>query len=121
MPRPVDVPAYRVPHLNLLFLEGPSSRPRSVLWLVQSRVRRMYRIYFDSNNSSPHHDGYPLSLPAAKEDLARIPGGPRQGMRVVIYMTGELEMEAVLSFDPKWQVWMAVPIAGTTKIYPEAP
>jgi hypothetical protein len=30
-------------------------------------------------------------------------------------------MEAVLSFDPKWQVWMAVPIAGTTKIYPEAP
>jgi hypothetical protein len=41
-------------------------------------------------------------------------------MRVIIYMTGELEMEAVLSFDSKWNVWIAMPIAGTTKIYPEA-
>jgi hypothetical protein len=80
----------------------------------------MHRIYFDTNDSLPDHDGYPLHLDAAKQDLARIPGGPQDGMRVVIYMTSELEMEAVLSFDPKWKVWTAKPIAGMTKIYPEA-
>jgi len=41
-------------------------------------------------------------------------------MRVVIYMTGELEMEATLEFDQKYGRWMARPIEGTTKIYPEA-
>ncbi|MBN8992809.1 MAG: hypothetical protein J0H42_31615 [Rhizobiales bacterium] len=80
----------------------------------------MHRIYFDANDSVPHHEGYPLHLDAAKKDLARIPGGPQEGMRVVIYMTDELEMKATLAFDSRWNIWMAIPIAGTTKIYPQA-
>jgi hypothetical protein len=80
----------------------------------------VHRIYFDTNAGSPDHDGYPLWFETSKQDLARIPDGPQEGMRVVIYMTGELEVEAVLAFDPKWKVWMGMPIAGTTKIYPEA-
>jgi hypothetical protein len=80
----------------------------------------MHRIYFDTNHRLPDRDGYPLSLDTAEKDLARIPGGPQEGMRVVIYMTDELEMEAVLAFDSKWSIWMAIPIAGTIKHYPEA-
>jgi hypothetical protein len=80
----------------------------------------MYRIYFDSNDGSPTRPGYSLHLSASKADLAHIPGGPREGMRVVIYMTGELEMEAVLAFDLSSNIWMALPIEGTTQIYPEA-
>ena len=36
-------------------------------------------------------------------------------MRVVIYMTGELEMEAILVFDSEWEAWTAKPISGTIK------
>jgi len=39
-------------------------------------------------------------------------------MRVTIYMTGKLEMEA--RFDQKYGRWMARPIERTTKIDPEA-
>jgi hypothetical protein len=47
--------------------------------------------------------------------LARIPNGLQEGMRVIIYMTGELEMEAVLTFAPEEGVWIASPIQGTIK------
>jgi hypothetical protein len=36
-------------------------------------------------------------------------------MRVIIYMTGELEMEAVLAFMPEHAAWIARPVPGTTK------
>ena len=75
----------------------------------------MPRIYFDTNEGLPDRDGYGLWLDASREDLARIPGGPKTGMRVTIYMTGELEMEAVLAFESANKVWVARPIAGTTK------
>jgi hypothetical protein len=35
-------------------------------------------------------------------------------MRVVIYMPGELEMEAILRFDGTSSAWIAQPITGTT-------
>jgi hypothetical protein len=59
--------------------------------------------------------GYGLWLEASKDDLALIPDGPREGMHVVIYMTGELEMEAILSLDHASGAWLARPISGTTR------
>jgi hypothetical protein len=57
----------------------------------------MYRIYFDSNDGIPDTSCYGLWLDKSLEDLAKIPSGPREGMMVTIYMTGEIEMEASLS------------------------
>jgi hypothetical protein len=73
----------------------------------------MYRIYFDTNEGVD--GGYGLWLKASKEDMGRIPDGPQDGMRVIIYMTGELEMEAVLAFMPEHSAWIARPVLGTTK------
>ena len=75
----------------------------------------MHRVYFDTNEGPPGHSRYGLWLNASQEDLARIPGGPRNGMTVTLYMTGELEMEAVLAFDADQNSWTAIPIPGTTK------
>jgi hypothetical protein len=73
----------------------------------------MHRIYFDTNEGI---DGaYGLWLDASKRDIARIPNGPEHGMRVIIYMTGELEMEATLAFEPIQKAWIALPIPGTIK------
>lgn len=73
----------------------------------------MYRIYFDTNEAV--EGGYGLWLNASKEDMGRIPNGPQPGMRVIICMTGELEMEAVLAFMPEHAVWIAHPVPGTTR------
>ncbi|WP_024513483.1 hypothetical protein [Bradyrhizobium sp. ARR65] len=73
----------------------------------------MYRIYFDANERV--EDGYGLWLNASKEDMGRIPNGPQDGMRVIIYMTGELEMEAILAFMPEHAAWTARPVPRTTK------
>jgi hypothetical protein len=74
----------------------------------------MHRIYFDTNEGTPDGD-YGLWLNASKDDLARIPNGPQEDMRVIIYMTGELEMEAILAFVPDHAAWVAHPISGTIK------
>ena len=74
----------------------------------------MHRIYFDTNEGVEGGD-YGLWLKASEEDIARIPGGPKDGMRVIIYMTGELEMEAILAFMPGRAVWTARPVPGTMK------
>ena len=75
----------------------------------------MHRIYFDSNEGSSGNDRYGLWLARSREDLAKIPGGPREGMLVTIYMTGEVEMEATLEWDDAWRGWTARPDAGTSK------
>lgn len=77
----------------------------------------MHRIYFDTNEGV--EGGYGLWLSASREDIARIPGGPQDGMRVIIYMAGEVEMEAVLAFMPEHAAWIASPVAGTIR-YPES-
>jgi hypothetical protein len=73
----------------------------------------MYRIYFDSNEGTG--DGrYGLWLRKSVEDLAKISDGPKAGMVVTIYMTGELEAEAVLEWSgPPWNAWTARVIEGT--------
>jgi hypothetical protein len=66
----------------------------------------MYRIYFDGNDGLDDKR-YGLWLGKSTEDLAKIPGGPKERMQVTIYMTGEIEMEATLEWDEKWNAWTA--------------
>ncbi|GEP57940.1 hypothetical protein RSO01_51060 [Reyranella soli] len=78
----------------------------------------MLRIYFDTNDGTP--DGrYGLWVKGSLDDIAPIADQLRDGMRVIIYMTGELEMEAVLEFDKQWNAWTAWPVPGTTNYYDE--
>lgn len=73
----------------------------------------LHRVFFDSNNSL---DGvrYDLGLPAAMHDLSRIPD-LRDGVRVIICMPNELEMEAILEYDQALGRWGALPIEGTIR------
>jgi hypothetical protein len=74
----------------------------------------MHRIYFDENEGTP--DGrYGLWLQKSIWDLSRIPGGPLPGMRVVLYWTGESEMEGILQYDEEWRAWTAVGLLDTYK------
>ena len=57
----------------------------------------------------------PSHLPS---DHVPIPGGPSEGMRVIIYMPDELEMEATLELDPTSKCWIARPDIGTIKYTP---
>jgi hypothetical protein len=74
----------------------------------------MYRIYFDGNDQNDRGN-YGLWLNRSVEDLAKIPGGPKDGMTVTIYMIGEIEMEAVLEWDEKWKAWTGRPISGSVR------
>jgi hypothetical protein len=74
----------------------------------------MHRIYFDSNDG-PGDDTYGLWLSKSVEDLAKIPGGPKGGMLVTIYMIEEIEMEATLEWNSKWDAWTARPLEGTVR------
>jgi len=78
------------------------------------RIYPMNRIYFDSNEGTETNN-YGLGLDKSREDLAKIPGGPHEGMKVTIYMIGEIEMEATLEWDARWNGWTARPIDGTIR------
>jgi hypothetical protein len=56
-----------------------------------------------------------LWLNKSREDLAKVPGGPRDGLMVTIYMIGEIEMEATLEWDAERQAWTARPITETIR------
>jgi hypothetical protein len=59
----------------------------------------MHRVYFDTNDAiDPRNDLYWLGLNQSKLDLEAMGDDLKEGTRVVIYMTNELEMEAVLEF-----------------------
>ncbi len=79
----------------------------------------MYRIYFDSNERTVEGN-YILSIPGSLKDMEPIADRLHDGLRVIIYMGREVEMEAVLEFnpDPKWGGWTAKAIDGTIK-YPD--
>lgn len=74
----------------------------------------MHRIYFDSNDRTGANL-YGLWLNKSKEDLAKIPGGPREGITVTIYMTGEIEMEATLEWNTQLNTWTARAIEQTIR------
>ena len=71
-----------------------------------------HRVFFDTNEGPEGLDRYGLWLDKSIKDLANIPGGPREGMLVTIYMTGEVEIEAALEWDAKWNGWTARPSAA---------
>jgi hypothetical protein len=74
------------------------------------------RVMFDTNEGSMA-GGYWLS----KRDLEAIGPALKQGLRVIIYMPDELEMEAILEFDyagSSWREegsWIGRPVPGTVK------
>jgi hypothetical protein len=74
----------------------------------------MHRVYFDSNEGTEENN-YGLWLDRSRKDLAKIPGGPHEGMKVTIYMVGEIEMEATLEWNARWNGWTARPIDGTIR------
>jgi hypothetical protein len=74
----------------------------------------MYRIYFDSNDAD-EIGRYLLYLNRSREELAKIPGGPGEGMRVIIYMIGKIEMDATLEWNEQWNSWVARPIEDTIR------
>jgi hypothetical protein len=76
----------------------------------------MHRIYFDTNEG-PDSRRYALWLRQSLEDMAAISDELHDGLHVIIYMTDELEMEAILEFDNTHGAWMAKPIKGTEKYY----
>lgn len=70
------------------------------------------RVFFDTNDGNWEY-GYWLDFPKSKAELAQIEGGPREGMRVQIYMPGELEVEAILKWDRT--IWVGMPVEGTLR------
>lgn len=76
----------------------------------------MYRVYFDSNNGNMEW-GYNLNLEASRNDLALIGKHICNGLRVIIYMPDELEMEAEIEYLSKLKYWKAIPIEGTMRYY----
>jgi hypothetical protein len=74
----------------------------------------MHRIYFDGN-SRTDIGCYWLGLNRSREDLAKIPGGPKEGVMVTIYEIGEIEMEATLEWDATLQAWTAREVPGTLR------
>lgn len=75
----------------------------------------MYRIYFDSNDAVD--DGYSLSCVGSQADIAAIADQLREGMRVTLYMTGymtgELEVDAILKYDAQNCRWIGCPVPGS--------
>jgi hypothetical protein len=74
----------------------------------------MHRIYFDSNDCD-EAQRYLLHLSRAREELAKISSGPKEGMQITIYMIGEIEMEATLEWNGQWNCWVARPVEGTMR------
>lgn len=74
----------------------------------------MHRIYFDGNDSD-EAGRYLLYLDRSREEPAKMPGSPKEGTLVTIYMIGEIEMEAILEWNEHWNCWVARPIKGTMR------
>lgn len=72
----------------------------------------MHRIYA-SGNDCDKNGCFVLWLDKSREDLAKIPGGPREGMVVTIYGIGEFEMEATLEWVAPLEEWIDRPVPGT--------
>ncbi len=63
----------------------------------------MHRIYFDEN-AGDDRDRYDLGIPGSLADIA---GELSDGLHVILYDEQELEVEAVLEFEPRYNRWMA--------------
>ncbi len=97
-----------------LVLEDLLKATKVVALTLADLLSAMHRVYFDGNEGTDD-ERYGLWLGKSVQDLARIPDGPREGMMVTIYMVGEIEMEATLEWDNRWNGWTARPIEGTCR------
>lgn len=68
-----------------------------------------YRIFFDGN-AGDRESGYLLVFDQSLKDLQQIKPEPCEGMTVLLYDPGELEVEAHLKFDAEWNGWRGVPV-----------
>jgi hypothetical protein len=74
----------------------------------------MYRIYFDGNEGD--NDGrYDLGIPGSLSDIRPIADKLHDDLQVTLYDNEELEVEAVLEFDTKYNIWMARPLWDTLR------
>jgi hypothetical protein len=63
------------------------------------------RIYFDTNDGV-REDTYALDIAGSMEDIRCLGDLLRPGMRVLLYMSGELEVEATLEYDTEHGRWL---------------
>lgn len=73
----------------------------------------MHRVFFDVNEGN--QCGYKLNLPHSIIDISSIDDGIKDGMRIIIYMPDELEMEAIAKYSENYNCWIAIPILSTLK------
>ena len=74
----------------------------------------MYRIYFDANEGD-EQDRFDLGIPGSLSDIEPIASELKNGMRVVLYASEGMQVEALIEFDTRYQCWMASPIWSTLK------
>jgi hypothetical protein len=74
----------------------------------------MDRIYFDEN-AGDERGRYDLGIPGARRDLDRLAGKLGDGVHVLLYDGQQIEVEAVLEFDPTSNRWMASPLWNTIR------
>jgi hypothetical protein len=75
----------------------------------------MIRIYCDWNNRIDD-EKFDLGCLGALEDLARYTPLLKDGMRVILYQTDELEAEGTLYFDPEGKRWFGIPDWSTKRL-----
>jgi hypothetical protein len=70
------------------------------------------KIYSDFNNKDELHR-VRLNLARSKTDIENSKEKMTSGAHVLLYVEGEFEVEAVLDFDAKYNLWVASPIYST--------
>lgn len=78
----------------------------------------MHRVFFDGNSGpgdTPDDPRFGLWFETSLQDLAALGDELKDGLRIIIYSPGELEMEAVLEFDAKHDAWMAIGDGATIR------
>jgi hypothetical protein len=74
----------------------------------------MYRIYFDENEGDDQ-GRFDLGIPGSLRDIEPLADRLATGMHVILYEDGSLEVEAILEFEPKHDIWMARPLWDTLR------
>ena len=69
-------------------------------------------IFFDSN-AGDAESGFILWFPQSIEAINNLPGGPREGLEVELYMPEELTCRGRLTYDEELGYWKAVANVGT--------
>lgn len=73
------------------------------------------KVFFDTNEATDDGKHCILWLDQSIKDLAKIAGGPKEGMVVVVYMLGEVEMEATLIRNDSLNAWTGKYHTGTLR------